>query len=100
MPLHNACYDFNDEILLTGAEYFAEIVRTGFRSKKNKKRKGPEALFEESTGFFDLRQVEGLTQCTHKCLIVTDGFARAVGEFRHRLAVTFHQFITIFRGFT
>ncbi|MGK3187410.1 M20 aminoacylase family protein [Enterobacter soli] len=28
MPLHNACYDFNDEILLTGAEYFAEIVRT------------------------------------------------------------------------
>ncbi|HHN8543018.1 amidohydrolase [Citrobacter cronae] len=26
-PLHNACYDFNDEILLTGAEYFAEIVR-------------------------------------------------------------------------
>ena len=27
-PLHNACYDFNDEILLTGAEYFAEIVRT------------------------------------------------------------------------
>ena len=27
-PLHNACYDFNDEILLTGAEYFAEVVRT------------------------------------------------------------------------
>ncbi|MFP2005285.1 hypothetical protein ACLEB0_01905 [Klebsiella pneumoniae] len=26
-PLHNACYDFNDEILLTGAEYFAEVVR-------------------------------------------------------------------------
>ena len=27
-PLHSACYDFNDEILLTGAEYFAEVVRT------------------------------------------------------------------------
>lgn len=26
-PLHNACYDFNDDILLTGAEYFAEIVK-------------------------------------------------------------------------
>ncbi|CAB4052576.1 hypothetical protein LMG9964_06266 [Paraburkholderia phenoliruptrix] len=26
-PLHNATYDFNDEILLTGARYFAEIVR-------------------------------------------------------------------------
>ena len=28
IPLHNACYDFNDEILLTGAEYFAEVIRT------------------------------------------------------------------------
>ncbi len=28
IPLHNACYDFNDEILLTGAEFFAEIIRT------------------------------------------------------------------------
>ncbi len=27
-PLHNACYDFNDDILLTGAEYFAEVIRT------------------------------------------------------------------------
>lgn len=26
-PLHNACYDFNDEILGTGARYFAEVVR-------------------------------------------------------------------------
>lgn len=26
-PLHNATYDFNDEILLTGAQYFAEIAR-------------------------------------------------------------------------
>ena len=26
-PLHNACYDFNDGILKTGAEYFAEVVR-------------------------------------------------------------------------
>jgi amidohydrolase len=26
-PLHNATYDFNDEILLTGARYFAEIAR-------------------------------------------------------------------------
>ncbi|WP_198019606.1 M20 aminoacylase family protein [Pseudogulbenkiania sp. MAI-1] len=26
-PLHNACYDFNDEVLSTGAQYFAEIVR-------------------------------------------------------------------------
>ena len=27
-PLHNACYDFNDDILVTGAEYFAEVIRT------------------------------------------------------------------------
>ncbi len=27
IPLHNAMYDFNDEILLTGARYFAEIAR-------------------------------------------------------------------------
>ncbi|WP_419709704.1 M20 aminoacylase family protein [Pseudomonas sp. NFX224] len=26
-PLHNAGYDFNDEILATGAKYFAEVVR-------------------------------------------------------------------------
>ena len=26
-PLHNACYDFNDGILKTWAEYFAEVVR-------------------------------------------------------------------------
>lgn len=27
IPLHNATYDFNDDILLTGARYFAEAVR-------------------------------------------------------------------------
>jgi len=27
VPLHNATYDFNDDILLTGAQYFAEIAR-------------------------------------------------------------------------
>ena len=27
MPLHNASYDFNDEILTAGAQYFAELVR-------------------------------------------------------------------------
>jgi amidohydrolase len=27
IPLHNATYDFNDDILLTGARYFAEIAR-------------------------------------------------------------------------
>lgn len=26
-PLHNASYDFNDEILVTGARYFAEVTR-------------------------------------------------------------------------
>lgn len=26
-PLHNASYDFNDEILVTGARYFAEVAR-------------------------------------------------------------------------
>ncbi|MGE8064922.1 M20 aminoacylase family protein [Pseudomonas sp. NPDC089569] len=26
-PLHNASYDFNDEILVTGAHYFAEVAR-------------------------------------------------------------------------
>lgn len=25
-PLHNACYDYNDDILMTGAEFFAELV--------------------------------------------------------------------------
>ncbi|WP_205191521.1 M20 aminoacylase family protein [Burkholderia sp. LMG 13014] len=32
VPLHNATYDFNDEILLTGAQYFAEIVRIALPS--------------------------------------------------------------------
>ncbi|RDU95880.1 M20 aminoacylase family protein [Trinickia dinghuensis] len=27
VPLHNATYDFNDDILLTGARYFAEVAR-------------------------------------------------------------------------
>ncbi|MFM0224381.1 M20 aminoacylase family protein [Paraburkholderia dipogonis] len=27
VPLHNATYDFNDDILLTGARYFAEIAK-------------------------------------------------------------------------
>ena len=27
IPLHNACYDFNDAILPLGARYFAQIVR-------------------------------------------------------------------------
>jgi metal-dependent amidase/aminoacylase/carboxypeptidase family protein len=27
IPLHNATYDFNDDILTTGARYFAEIAR-------------------------------------------------------------------------
>ncbi|MEX3980605.1 M20 aminoacylase family protein [Paraburkholderia sp. EG287A] len=27
IPLHNASYDFNDDILMTGARYFAEIAR-------------------------------------------------------------------------
>jgi len=27
VPLHNAGYDFNDEVLLTGAAYFAELAR-------------------------------------------------------------------------
>ncbi|MFM0628617.1 M20 aminoacylase family protein [Paraburkholderia xenovorans] len=27
VPLHNSTYDFNDDILLTGARYFAEIAR-------------------------------------------------------------------------
>lgn len=27
IPLHNASYDFNDNILLTGARYFAEVAR-------------------------------------------------------------------------
>ena len=29
IPLHNANFDYNDEVLLTGAELFAEIVRMG-----------------------------------------------------------------------
>jgi amidohydrolase len=29
IPLHNSKYDFNDDVLTTGARYFAEVVRTG-----------------------------------------------------------------------
>lgn len=32
-PLHNAGYDFNDEILVTGAQYFAELVRVSLCSR-------------------------------------------------------------------
>lgn len=28
LPLHNSKYDFNDDILLTGSEFFAELIRT------------------------------------------------------------------------
>jgi hippurate hydrolase len=31
VPLHNACYDFNDAILSTGARYFAELARISLR---------------------------------------------------------------------
>jgi amidohydrolase len=31
-PLHNATYDFNDDILLTGARYFAELARLALPS--------------------------------------------------------------------
>jgi len=27
IPLHNALYDYNDDVLLTGASFFAELVR-------------------------------------------------------------------------
>jgi hippurate hydrolase len=27
LPLHNACYDFNNDILTVGAEYFAELIK-------------------------------------------------------------------------
>lgn len=26
VPLHNACFDYNDDVLLTGAEFFVELV--------------------------------------------------------------------------
>lgn len=28
IPLHNSLYDFNDDILMVGAEFFAELIRT------------------------------------------------------------------------
>ncbi len=28
IPLHNSLYDYNEDILVTGAEYFAELIRT------------------------------------------------------------------------
>ncbi|SAL04300.1 amidohydrolase [Caballeronia calidae] len=34
VPLHNASYDFNDDILETGARYFAEVVRTVLASSR------------------------------------------------------------------
>ncbi|MBP6344642.1 MAG: amidohydrolase [Neisseriaceae bacterium] len=27
LPLHNACYDFNDDVLTTGARFFAQIIK-------------------------------------------------------------------------
>ena len=27
ISLHNSCFDYNDDILVTGAEFFAELVR-------------------------------------------------------------------------
>jgi hippurate hydrolase len=32
-PLHNSKYDFNDNVLITGARYFAEVARTALASK-------------------------------------------------------------------
>ncbi|HKT90824.1 MAG TPA: amidohydrolase, partial [Paraburkholderia sp.] len=36
IPLHNASYDFNDDILMTGARYFAEIARLALPVGTNK----------------------------------------------------------------
>ncbi|MCG0576790.1 amidohydrolase [Burkholderia cenocepacia] len=35
VPLHNAAYDFNDDILDTGARYFAEVARLALRPQIN-----------------------------------------------------------------
>ncbi|KAA0981549.1 amidohydrolase [Pseudomonas sp. ANT_J12] len=32
-PLHNSKYDFNDNVLITGARYFAEVARTALAAK-------------------------------------------------------------------
>ena len=32
VPLHNATYDFNDEILSVGARYFAEVTRRALKA--------------------------------------------------------------------
>jgi amidohydrolase len=34
VPLHNASYDFNDDILETGARYFAEVARTALAASR------------------------------------------------------------------
>jgi hippurate hydrolase len=39
-PLHNGSYDFNDEVLVTGAHYFAEIVRLRLPSARGHERLG------------------------------------------------------------
>ncbi|QGZ59826.1 M20 aminoacylase family protein [Paraburkholderia acidiphila] len=36
IPLHNASYDFNDDILMTGARYFAEVARLALQVGINK----------------------------------------------------------------
>lgn len=36
VPLHNAKYDFNDNVLATGAHYFAEVARTALAWQTHK----------------------------------------------------------------
>jgi len=31
--LRNSQYNYNDDVLMTGAEFFAELIRVGFRGK-------------------------------------------------------------------
>ncbi|UIF87884.1 M20 aminoacylase family protein [Cupriavidus sp. UYPR2.512] len=34
IPLHNSCYDFNDEVLTVGARYFAELARLALPARQ------------------------------------------------------------------
>ena len=68
-----------------------------FRSQNRRKwkiMKGREPYGSQKrlTGFFNLRQIESFSQRAHECFVMTNGFTRTVRKFRHRFAVTFHQF--------
>ncbi len=99
-PLHNACYDFNDEILLTGAEYFARGRQSPFAAGVI--LIGPIAECRRAmflACLFNRRQVESLAQGADEGLIVADGFPGLSESFATGLPLHSTSLITILKRF-